>query len=197
MAKRRRPAGARAAAAATTGPGGALGAAKDITTRQLTLPLAAEPQPPAEAHVAAQVAVHAEAHAAVAPAIASARALPPIAAMRDAPLVEETRPVNSVPVSSVSINAPRPARPSVPSGPREGRAHAHARLDDVRAALADGWEIVQPIFARPLWSVADNSTTAFNFVLRRERATRLVTVPEGRGVQRFIRDQHLSVDYRN
>jgi hypothetical protein len=66
---------------------------------------------------------------------------------------------------------------------------------ELRTALSEGWEIVQPIFARPLWSVADDSATAFNFVLRRERATRLVTVPEGRTVERFIRDRKLSVDY--
>ena len=70
------------------------------------------------------------------------------------------------------------------------------RFGELRAALADGWEIVQPIFARPLWSVTDDSTTAFNFVLRRERTTRLLTIPEGRTVQRFIRERHLLVDYR-
>jgi hypothetical protein len=66
---------------------------------------------------------------------------------------------------------------------------------ELRTALAEGWEIVQPIFARPLWSVTDDSATAFNFVLRRERATRLVIVPESRTVERFIRDQRLTVDY--
>lgn len=70
------------------------------------------------------------------------------------------------------------------------------KFGELREALADGWEIVQPIFARPLWSVADDSITAFNFVLRRERTTRLVTVPGGRTVQRFIRDRQLVVDYR-
>jgi hypothetical protein len=33
-------------------------------------------------------------------------------------------------------------------------------------------------------------------VLRRERTTRLLTVPEGRTVERFIRERHLAVDYR-
>lgn len=70
------------------------------------------------------------------------------------------------------------------------------RFAELRAALAEGWEIVQPIFARPLWSVADDSATAFNFVLSRAQATRLVTVPDGRTVSRFIRDQQLVVDYR-
>ena len=70
------------------------------------------------------------------------------------------------------------------------------KFGELRAALADGWEIVQPIFARPLWSVSDDSTTAFNFVLCRERTTRLLTVPEGRTVERFIREQQLMVDYR-
>lgn len=68
-------------------------------------------------------------------------------------------------------------------------------LGELREALRDGWEIVQPIFARPLWSAADDSATAFNFVLRGPTGTRLITVPEGRGVERFIRDRQLSVDY--
>lgn len=77
-----------------------------------------------------------------------------------------------------------------------GRTSVRARFGELRTALAEGWEIVQPIFARPLWCATDDSATAFNFVLRRERATRLVTVPEGRTVQRFIRDRQLIVDYR-
>lgn len=76
------------------------------------------------------------------------------------------------------------------------RPSVRARFGELREALAEGFEIVQPIFARPLWSVSDDSTTAFNFVLRRERTTRLVTVPEGRTVQRFIRERQLLVDYR-
>jgi len=75
-------------------------------------------------------------------------------------------------------------------------AGVRQRFAELRAALAEGWEIVQPIFARPLWSVADDSATAFNFVLSRAQATRLVTVPEGRTVSRFIREQALVVDYR-
>ncbi|WIG59849.1 MAG: hypothetical protein OJF49_002596 [Ktedonobacterales bacterium] len=78
----------------------------------------------------------------------------------------------------------------------KGGVTVRQKFGELRAALADGWEIVQPIFARPLWSVPDNSSTAFNFVLARERTTRLVTVPSGRTVQRFIRDQRLLVDYR-
>ena len=82
--------------------------------------------------------------------------------------------------------------------PRKSHSKMSVRqcLNELRGALAEGWEIVQPIFARPLWSVTDDSTTAFNFVLRRELATRLVVVPEGRTVERFIRDRHLTVDYR-
>ncbi len=77
------------------------------------------------------------------------------------------------------------------------RPTVRARFGELREALAEGFEIVQPIFARPLWSVSDDSTTAFNFVLRRELTTRLVTVPEGRTVQRFIRERQLLVDYRS
>jgi hypothetical protein len=66
---------------------------------------------------------------------------------------------------------------------------------ELRAALADGWEIVQPIFARPLWSAADDRTTAFNFVLSGPHGTRLITVPEGRMVERFIREHQLAVNH--
>jgi hypothetical protein len=84
------------------------------------------------------------------------------------------------------------------SAPRHHEARMSVRecFGELRTALNEGWEIVQPIFARPLWSAADNSATAFSFVLRRDQATRLVTVPEGRTVQRFIRDRDLTVDYR-
>ncbi len=44
--------------------------------------------------------------------------------------------------------------------------------------------------------VADDSATAFNFVLSRAQATRLLTVPEDGAVSRFIRDQQLLVDER-
>jgi hypothetical protein len=87
------------------------------------------------------------------------------------------------------------AHVSAPSN-HEARLSVRQCFGELRTALSEGWEIVQPIFARPLWSAADNSTTAFNFVLRREQATRLVTVPDGRTVQRFIRDRDLTVDYR-
>jgi hypothetical protein len=66
---------------------------------------------------------------------------------------------------------------------------------ELRAALAEGWEIVQPIFARPLWSATDDSATAFNFVLRGPHGTRLITVPQDRRVERFIRDHQLQVDH--
>lgn len=98
-----------------------------------------------------------------------------------------------------TIAAVTPAHIAPPSATPKRAAKSggvRQRFGELRAALADGWEIVQPIFARPLWSVSDDSTTAFNFVLRRERTTRLLTVPEGRTVERFIRDQQLMVDYR-
>src|SRR5262249_43018509 len=86
--------------------------------------------------------------------------------------------------------APPPRRASQPKDPRPT---VRQRVEELRSALEEGWEIVQPIFARPLWSAPDDSGTAFSFVLRRERDTRLVTVPEGRLVQRFIRDHNLAV----
>ena len=100
-----------------------------------------------------------------------------------------TAPVLRLPVTQVSTATTSPK-------PTKSRGGVRQRFTELRTALADGWEIVQPIFARPLWSVPDDSTTAFNFVLRRATDTRLVTVPEGRTVERFIRDHELTVDYR-
>jgi hypothetical protein len=89
------------------------------------------------------------------------------------------------------------AEPAISHSSHPGRRNGvRQRFGELRAALAEGWEIVQPIFARPLWSVSDDSTTAFNFVLRREQTTRLLTVPSGRTVQRFIQERNLAVDYR-
>ena len=100
-----------------------------------------------------------------------------------------TAPVLRLPVT-------RPATVKQPAPATSQRKGVRQRFTELRTALADGWEIVQPIFARPLWSAPDDSLTAFNFVLRRDDDTRLVTVPEGRTVARFIRDQRLAVDYR-
>jgi hypothetical protein len=113
--------------------------------------------------------------------------------------------VSVLPVSEDAMRNDATQRPaadvapaSCTSSPRnpDVRQSVRQNFGELRAALSEGWEIVQPVYARPLWSTADNSTTAFNFVLRREQATRLLTVPEGRTVQRFIRDHELAVDYR-
>lgn len=118
----------------------------------------------------------------------AARASSPVAARSAVSACAITAPVLRLPVTYVPATTPeKTTRPH--GGVRQ-------RFTELRTALADGWEIVQPIFARPLWSVPDDSTTAFNFVLRRETDTRLVTVPEGRTVERFIRDRQLTVDYR-
>ena len=116
----------------------------------------------------------------------ASRASSPVAARSTVATCAITAPVLRLPVARLSAT-------TATTKPRGGVRH---HFGELRTALADGWEIVQPIFARPLWSVLDDSTTAFNFVLRRATDTRLVTVPEGRTVERFIRDRQLTVDYR-
>ena len=138
----------------------------------------------ARAHEPAPVIDLAEARSRRAARASSSAAMP--SAHSNVSACAITAPVLRLPVTQV---APAPEKTRPQSGVRQ-------RFTELRTALADGWEIVQPIFARPLWSVPDDSTTAFNFVLRRETDTRLVTVPEGRTVERFIRDRHLAVDYR-
>jgi hypothetical protein len=128
----------------------------------------------------------------------------PVIDLAEARSRRASRPSVSVAVSACAISAPVLRLPvasapkiSTPvAKPPTPRSGVRQRFTELRTALADGWEIVQPIFARPLWSVVDDSATAFNFVLRREADTRLVTVPEGRTVERFIRDRQLMVDYR-
>lgn len=116
-------------------------------------------------------------------------------------------PRRAAPAAPASTHSPHAAPPPPPIALFPARAAfavstvpaAHQprrqRFGDLRDALAEGWEIVQPIFARPLWSAPDDSKTAFNFVLAGPRGMRLVTVPEGRTVERFIRARQLAVDY--
>lgn len=118
----------------------------------------------------------------------------------DAPTQASRGPVmRSTPAARPTAPAPRPITPTkaterTSGGPATAGA-MRRHFGDLRAALADGWEIVQPIFARPLWSATDDSATAFNFVLRGPHGTRLITVPQDSRVERFIRDRHLQVDH--
>ncbi len=72
---------------------------------------------------------------------------------------------------------------------------ATSYFGDLRSLIADGWEIVQPIFARPLWSSVDDSKAAFHFVLQRDRSTRLITIPRSPTALRFIKNHALQVQY--
>lgn len=143
--------------------------------------------PPTRAARARQPRLSALSTSAAAPATLSVASRPlryqAVPAVRPiAPIEHSYTPTPAVPAKAPTRQAKKPS--------------VRQCLGELRSLLADGFEIVQPIFARPLWTVTDNSATAFNFVLCRERATKLVTVPEGRTVQRFIRDRQLIVDYR-
>lgn len=83
-------------------------------------------------------------------------------------------------IPQITHITPAPMRDGMRGGVRQ---HLHL----LRAALAEGWELVQPIFARPQWSALDDRETALHFVLQREHTTQLLTVPETRAVQRFVR----------
>jgi hypothetical protein len=89
------------------------------------------------------------------------------------------------------IHAPSLTARAVPFGPQatDGPRPPRRPLRELRAALADGWELVQPIFVRPQWSALDDRKLALHFVLRRDHATRLVSLPETRALLRFVR-QH-------
>lgn len=121
-----------------------------------------------------------------------------------APAVTPPRAVNAAPALAARAArasrkqparlAPLPLPTATPPAPSP-RGAVRRSLAELRGALGEGWEIVQPIFARPLWSTPDNSATGFHFVLRRECDTRLITVPAGRTVQRFITERDLSVNF--
>ncbi len=68
------------------------------------------------------------------------------------------------------------------------------RLAELHTALAEGWEIVEPIFARPLWSSITDTANAFHFVLRREQRVRLITIPREDAIECFVAERHLAID---
>jgi hypothetical protein len=70
-----------------------------------------------------------------------------------------------------------------------GKGNARRPLRTLRRLLAEGWELVQPVFVRPQWSALDDHTMALHFVLQRDHATQLVTLPETRAVLRFVRQR--------
>lgn len=68
------------------------------------------------------------------------------------------------------------------------------RLAELYTALAEGWEIVEPVFARPLWSSITDSANAFHFVLRRDQRVQLITIPREHTIECFIAERHLAID---
>ncbi len=61
------------------------------------------------------------------------------------------------------------------------------------SALDLGWRVEEPVYLRPRW--AEDSSRVYHFILKRSPASppKLVTVPEGPEVQRFVHDQGLRV----
>ena len=64
------------------------------------------------------------------------------------------------------------------------------------AALDMGWRIEEPVYLRPRWG--DEGQRAYYFILRRADSgeQKLLSVPDGREVKRFVHDQGLSVSMR-
>lgn len=59
------------------------------------------------------------------------------------------------------------------------------------AAIDTGWRIEEPVYLRPRWS--DAGPRVYHFILRRTllAAPRMLSVPEGLEVNRFVRDEAL------
>jgi hypothetical protein len=79
-------------------------------------------------------------------------------------------------------------------GHAPAKPNARRPLRELRGLLAEGWDLVQPIFVRPQWS--DEQQMALHFVLQRDRATRLITLPETRALLRFVRQRAWRVQGR-
>lgn len=128
-----------------------------------------------------------------------ARHTAPAARLLLASANSSNQPPRAHPQPAATPTPVSPAMPTsqpTPSTPKRARPSGARALSELREALAEGWEIVQPIFARPLWSATDDSRTAYNFVLRRDQATRLLTAPGTVAIERFIETHHLKVDHR-
>jgi hypothetical protein len=66
------------------------------------------------------------------------------------------------------------------------------RLRLLLAALDQGWHIEDPVYLRPRWG--DSGGRVYHFILHRPfYAPRLVTVPEGPAVDRFVQTEALRV----
>ncbi|PWT70281.1 MAG: hypothetical protein C5B60_12340 [Chloroflexi bacterium] len=112
------------------------------------------------------------------------------------PVKRKLMPVTPVTPRQRNISVCSPLPPSVLEPPVRTRLSVRQRLGELRAAIAEGFLIQEPIYARPLWSSPDNSRIAYSFVLQLNQVTRLITVPDGRTIQQFIRKRDLTVDYR-
>ena len=102
----------------------------------------------------------------------------------------------AISTSPLDLPVALPASMLEPPPPVRPRLSVRQRLGELRAAIADGFLIQEPIYARPLWTFPDNSRTAYSFVLQHEQSIRLITVPDSRTVQQFIRKHDLQIDYR-
>ena len=63
----------------------------------------------------------------------------------------------------------------------------------LRSALEAGWSIEEPVYLRPRWS--EDGPRVYHFILRLEAEgdPRLLTVPEGPEVERFVLDEGLQL----
>ncbi|MGO8948161.1 MAG: hypothetical protein ACLQUY_10955 [Ktedonobacterales bacterium] len=124
------------------------------------------------------------------------RATPTVTAAKAA------QPTREVATTVAVIPPPAPLRLSVtlPASilepPVRTQLSVRQRLGELRATMAEGFLIQEPIYARPLWSSPDNSRLAYSFILQHDQVIRLITVPDGRSVQQFIRKHDLQIDYR-
>jgi len=107
----------------------------------------------------------------------------PIAAAERTPLMSQL---------SLSLAVALPA--SILDLPTRTQLGVRKKYGELRAAIAEGFEVQEPIYARPLWSSPDDSRIAYSFVLQREQVTRLITVPDSRTIQQFIRKHNFRID---
>jgi len=94
-----------------------------------------------------------------------------------------------MPVSSQSLTEDQ--WNTLRDGPRPRSVEGQFRL--LTSALDLGWQIEEPVYLRPRW--AEGAPRVYHFIFKRHPTSppKLITVPEGPDLRRFVADERLQV----
>ncbi len=66
------------------------------------------------------------------------------------------------------------------------------RLNELRAAMEEGWKVETPILARPGWSNRPGTPWALHFILALRERRKLFVIHDNPIVREFLAEQHLA-----